>query len=98
MGRRLGYGVAFLVGSWAILSSVGCGSSGPSGTPSGAGGARFDGGTDPSSAGGADAGSTSGAGGAGGMAGAPDAGSGGSGGLSCSDLFPPTLQTYSIDI
>ena len=30
--------------------------------------------------------------------GGADAGSGGAGGLSCSDLFAPTLQTYSIDI
>src|SRR5882672_9183673 len=89
MGRRLGYGVAFLVWSLAVQSSVGCGSSGPSGTTGGAGGAGVD--ASMTSAGGA-AGMTTGAGGVGGSADA------GTGGISCSDLFAPTLQTYSVDI
>jgi len=89
MGRGLGYGVALLLWAWAMQSSLGCGGSGPSGI-TGAGG-RVDAGVDASSAGGA--GGTTGAGGMG----ASDAGSG-TGGLSCSDLFAPTLQTYSVDI
>ncbi len=89
MKRRLGYGVAFLVWSWAVQGSLGCGSSGQSGM-GGAGGNGVD-----ASSGGA-AGATTGAGGMGGTAdaGTPDAG----GGPTCSDLFGPTLQTYSVDI
>jgi hypothetical protein len=91
MGRRLGYGIAFVFWAWAMQSTFGCGSSGPSGI-TGVGGAGVDAAVDTSAAGGA--GGTTGAGGMG----AADAGSGGMGGLACSDLFAPTLQTYSIDI
>jgi hypothetical protein len=95
MGRRLGYSVAFLLWGWAMQSTLGCGSSGPSGITGagGAGGSGVDAAVDTSSAGGAGGNPT----GTGGMGGA-DAGSGGSGGISCSDLFAPTLQTYSVDI
>ncbi len=91
MGRRLGYGVAFLV-SFALEGNLGCGSSGPSGTTTGAGGAGVDAAVDTPSAGGAGGAPTTGSGGAGGTADA------GTGALSCSDLFAPTLQTYSVDI
>ncbi len=95
MGRRLGYGVAFLVWSCAVQSNLGCGSSGPSGR-TGAGGAAVDASGDTSTALGGAGGTTTGAGG---MDGGTDAGNGGAGGaVSCSDLFAPTLQTYSIDI
>ncbi len=91
MRRRLGYGVAFLVWSCAVQSGLGCSSSGESGM-TGAGGT----GVDASTASGGAAGAMTGAGGMGGTtdAGNPDAG----GGPTCSDLFAPTLQTYSVDI
>ena len=91
MARRLGYGVAVLFWTWAMQSTLGCGSSGPSGI-TGTGGAHADASVATGGAGGAPTG-------AGGMGGSADAGTGtGTGGISCSDLFAPTLQTYSIDI
>jgi CotH kinase protein/Putative metal-binding motif len=98
MGRRLGNGVAFLLWTLAAQGNLGCGSSGPSGMTA-AGGRGADAAVDTSSSAGGAGGNPTGAGGMGGGAGgAGGAGMGGAGGVSCSDLFAPTLQTYSVDI